>query len=256
MPFSDENRDLQRRVTQIGSGDRLRPLHLLGGVARDDASKVALRGQHKRPLPVNDNKLSFDPRQESPRKKNKHLDKTLPHQPATTYSEFLRLDQAGLATLASDNSKSCLLVAVKHAKVDSRQQIVHPVRHGNIVNLMHVYHEGEDEIFMVYELMDVSLRLVNSIAHGKWNVYEIAAVCKESMLKKRELNDSSAQKDVASIGYIMMELMEQETIFLNPGAVQLHDPERWQPDLIRRFLAATQTSTLAELSRVSPREQL
>ena len=27
--------------------------------------------------------------------------------------------------------------------------------------------------------MDVSLRLINCIPHGRWNAYEVAAICKE-----------------------------------------------------------------------------
>ena len=71
------------------------------------------------------------------------------------------------------------------------------------------------------------------------------------MLEQRRLDESYAQNDIKSIGYMMMELMEEGTFHLEPGSVQLKNPDVWQPDLIKRFLAATQTSTLAELSRVS-----
>ena len=78
----------------------------------------------------------------------------------------------------------------------------------------------------------------------------------ESMLDQRRLDESNAQIDTQSIGCMMMELMEEGTFHLEPGSVQLKNPEVWQPDLIKRFLAATQSSTLAELCRVSIRTHL
>ena len=171
--------NLQRRVTKI-SGDSLRPLQLVSGSLQDDAGKTLPKAQQKRPLPISDNKLSFDPRQQNPSKKYKHAEKLPSNQPAITYSEFLRLDQAGPAIIASENSKSCSLVAVKSVNIQKSQPVpVQTVRDDNVVNLLNAYRKGEDELIMVYELMSVSLRLVNSVARGKWNVYEIAAVCKE-----------------------------------------------------------------------------
>ena len=174
-----DNGDLQRRVTKI-SGDSLRPLQLVNGVLKDDAGKALPKVQQKRPLPISDNKLSFDPRQDNPTKKYKYTEKLFSSQPAITYSEFLRLDQAGPAIIASENTKSCSLVAVKSVKIQKGQPVpVQTVRDESIVNLLNAYRKSEDEMILVYELMSVSLRLVNSVARGKWNVYEIAAVCKE-----------------------------------------------------------------------------
>lgn len=82
--------------------------------------------------------------------------------------------------VASDNSKVCTLVAIKTMKIQrAGLSLIRKVHVDNIVALLDVYRTGEEEICMVYEQMDVSLSLVNSIARGKWNVYEIAAVCKE-----------------------------------------------------------------------------
>lgn len=70
------------------------------------------------------------------------------------------------------------------------------------------------------------------------------------MIFERYWDENSSRGDVKSIGYMMMELMEEGTSVLAPESVELQDPQAWQPDLIRRFLAATQTSSLVELSKV------
>lgn len=173
--------ELQRRVTQI-SGERLRPLHLLGGTPKQTSKGTTSQSQQKRQLPVNNNKLSFLPRKvtENQGKKAKPTGGFLTSQPKVTYHGFLRLDQAGSATIASDNTKSCSLVAIKtlkpqHASPDS----IRPVTHQNIVSILDVYRKADNEICMVSELMDVSLSLVNSVARERWGVYEIAAVCRD-----------------------------------------------------------------------------
>lgn len=73
------------------------------------------------------------------------------------------------------------------------------------------------------------------------------------MIEQRRLSDQTARRDVKSIGHMMMELMEEGTSLLEPASVTLKEPLVWQPDLIKHFLAATQTSSLAELSKVGQR---
>lgn len=178
----DKSRNLHRRVTPI-SGERLRPLQLLGEIAKDVAVKSNARLQQKRAMPISENKLSFDPSTGAGTadKKIKRTASSFPDRPKYPYSEFLRLDQAGPAVIAyCENTKACSLVAIKTSRVHSHSlDPLQTVRGDNIVSWVDIYWKEKEVTCMVYEQMDVSLRLVNSIARSRWNVYEIAAICKE-----------------------------------------------------------------------------
>ena len=60
------------------------------------------------------------------------------------------------------------------------------------------------------------------------------------------------QKDVSSVGTIMMEIMEPATFLTNPESIELQYPERWNDSLeIKSFLSATAKADLARLQGVS-----
>lgn len=179
---------VHRSVTRVG-GTELRPLHLLTdtpqqgtaatqSVETDKPSKQVL----KRRFPVSHNKLSFEPR--SPPKKHLktslHASAKLKNSPNANYHEFLILDQAGDARIANDNTVRCNLVAIKRKvwKGSLDFECSQEVRHENIVNLIDLF-VLDKEIHVVYEQMDVSLELINGIPRGRWQAFEIAAICKE-----------------------------------------------------------------------------
>ena len=103
--------------------------------------------------------------------------------PSAQYYEFLVLNQAGEAFIAHDNSIECKLVAIKKRvwngtpDFECRQE----VRDENIVNLIEMFIKDE-QVYMVYEQMEVSLDLINGIPRGRWQAFEIAAICKEVRL--------------------------------------------------------------------------
>lgn len=137
------------------------------------------RSAQKRPFPVNTSNHSFEPiaSAEVPAKRVKPAPR---EESRTVYHKFMTLDQAGPATVASDSTKFCALVAIKRSHVKSNDRIP-PIKGfpaANVVNLIDIFREDE-EIYMVYEQMDVSLRAANGISQGCWNSHEIAAICKE-----------------------------------------------------------------------------
>ena len=171
-----------RRVTQL-RGQTTRPLLLTDGEGKQHETPLPEpppKTLQKRLLPANPNQLSFEPKavvEQAP----KRLKVSIERRPLAVYHQFMIFDQAGSATIASDSTKMCSLVAIKCSRVKSNDAVP-PIRGlpaQNIVNLIDMFREADAKIYMVYELMDVSLRVVNSIAHGYWNSHEIATICKE-----------------------------------------------------------------------------
>ena len=73
----------------------------------------------------------------------------------------------------------------------------------------------------------------------------------ECILEERRLTDTTKRDDARSIGYMMMELMEPATNFLNGQTIELEHPEKWNDNTgIRDFLAATHTTSEEELCKV------
>lgn len=52
------------------------------------------------------------------------------------------------------------------------------IRHDNIVNILDIFIKDQ-QLYIVYEQIDVSLRLINSLPGGGWEPFEIVAICKE-----------------------------------------------------------------------------
>ena len=73
-----------------------------------------------------------------------------------------------------------------------------------------------------------------------------------SFALKRYITAESKRKDICSVGFVMMELMEPTTYILNPHSTELQSPERWEDGSgIKEFLEATQNQSLEELENVS-----
>ena len=186
---------MERRITQL-RGDSIIGFRV-NSVRQENTenalsvkpSRVAL----KRPIPANPSSLSFVPGVQTVRPV-RSVQLAQVEEPRITYHEFLKLDQAGPAIICSGNTQDCSIVAIKRSKVKARNTTIKiPSVCSNVVDLVEVFDKG-GETFMVYEQMDVSLRLVNSIPKLQWNEHEIAAVCREVRLTRRDSftgNDTS-----------------------------------------------------------------
>lgn len=174
--------ELKRKVTTL-SGGVVRPLRLEEQAsARIELKEPRPAGKtlQKRILPVNENRLSFDlkPPEGNSIKKPKLMSEEL--DPATEYNEFMIFDQGGAATIGSSNTRENYLVAIKKRSVPggiSRSAWKLP-NHDNVVRILEVFCEG-DEVCMIYEQMDVSLRHLTGTCDGQWDDYKIGAICKE-----------------------------------------------------------------------------
>lgn len=119
-------------------------------------------------------------RPELPRKE-KFL-KCLTDQSDGSYYDFMPLDQAGPAVIACDN-KDRSFVAIKRAKKSSIDDVfrIPDFVSDHVVNIKDMFLDKE-EVVIVYEQMDVSLRHIMAVAGGPLQAFEIAAVCKEVSL--------------------------------------------------------------------------
>lgn len=132
----------------------------------------------KRQIPANPSSLSFIGEGQAVRSV-KSVQRPQGEDRRVTYHEFLKLDQAGPAVICCGNTQDCSIVAIKRSKVKARNTTFKlPSKCNNVVDLIEFF-EKDGETFMVYEQMDVSLRLINSIPKLQWNEHEIAAVCRE-----------------------------------------------------------------------------
>lgn len=97
-----------------------------------------------------------------------------------TYHEFMVLDLAGLAYIGCDDTRQCNLVAIKRLigarKMPLRR--IKPFTSDYVVSIRDTYFE-KDDLVIIYERMDVSLRHVTSILKGPFQPSQIAAICKQ-----------------------------------------------------------------------------
>ena len=97
-----------------------------------------------------------------------------------TYHEFMVLDQAGLANIGCDGTRECNLVAIKRL-IGARKRLsrrIKPFTSDHVVSIRETYFENDD-LVVIYERMDVSLRHVTSILQGPFQPSQIAAICKQ-----------------------------------------------------------------------------
>ena len=99
----------------------------------------------------------------------------------TSYHEFMPLDQAGPAVIAHDNMNNRVFVAIKRMKRANPEPLyrVPDFKSDHLVNIRDMFLEGDHEIVIVYEQMDVSLRHVMAVTGGPLQAFEIAAICRE-----------------------------------------------------------------------------
>jgi hypothetical protein len=97
-----------------------------------------------------------------------------------SYHEFMALDQGGAANMGCDNTRECNLVAIKTLRGIDKNSIrgIRPFTGDHVVSIRDVYFDNND-LMIIYEQMDVSLRDVASILQGPFEPFQIAAICKE-----------------------------------------------------------------------------
>lgn len=204
------------------------------------------------------------------------------------YHEFMVLDQAGSANIGCDNTKERNLVAIKRFNGirKSSMRRIQRFTSDNVVSIRETYFENDD-LVVIYERMDVSLRHVTGVLQGPFKPSQIAAICKqlvaglsyihekillchgdlscgtillnldgmvkianigESFIRNIVITAESKRDDVRSLGFVMMELMEPTTYILSPHSTELRNPEKWKDGSgIKDFLSATRDQSLEQL---------
>lgn len=92
--------------------------------------------------------------------------------------------------------------------------------------------------------------LVSNIGSSWYEAYSLANIG-DCVLNGHTLTDATARNDVRSVGLVMVELMEPETIIRSPAQTNLAHPEVWKDESgIKDFLSATKTQSLEILKKV------
>lgn len=112
--------------------------------------------------------------------KRTRIERRIERSPRVTYHEFMDLDQAGSAVMGCDNTRQCNLVAIKRLRgVDKNSAYgMQPFTNDHVVSIEDMYFDNDD-LVIIYEPMDISLRAVTSIVQGPFKPFQIAAICKE-----------------------------------------------------------------------------
>jgi len=92
----------------------------------------------------------------------------------------MTLNQAEPAVIARKNMKDEVFVAIKRMKRVDLKPVYHipDLRSDQLVNIKEMFLKG-DQIVIVYEQMNVSLRHIMAVNEGSLQGFEIAAICKE-----------------------------------------------------------------------------
>lgn len=167
---------MERRVTQIG-----------GGRLAQDFSKDSTARKRKlasdsptRNICVNPSNLSFPTdRDAAPQKLQRQLAPQA--SPLRYYHPFMEYEQAGQAQVArSFNHELVVLKTIEPIHAEKVQLF----KNKNAVSLIDV-HRSDGQVYLVYELMFVSLRQIQATPRGlNIKSFEIAAICKEVFLSE------------------------------------------------------------------------
>jgi len=112
--------------------------------------------------------------------KHKNYTQLVQNETQRSYHRFMALDQAGPAVIAHKNMKDGVFVAIKRVKRVDLKPVYHipDSRSNQLVNIKEMFLKG-DQIVIVYEQMDVSLRHIMAVNEGSLQGFEIAVICKE-----------------------------------------------------------------------------
>lgn len=97
-----------------------------------------------------------------------------------TYHEFMVLDQARSANIRCDNTRERNLVTIKrlHSVRKGSMRKIQPFTSEHVVSIRDKHFENDD-LVIIYERIDVSLRHVTSILQDPFKPSQIAAICKQ-----------------------------------------------------------------------------
>jgi serine/threonine protein kinase len=90
------------------------------------------------------------------------------------------LDQAGSANIGCDNTRERNLVAIKRLRGIRKGSMrrIRPFTSDHVVSIRDKHFENDD-LVIIYERMDVSLRHVTGILQDPFKPSQIAAICKQ-----------------------------------------------------------------------------
>ena len=99
----------------------------------------------------------------------------------TSYHASMPLDQAGPAVIAHDNMEDRTFMAVKRVKRAIRDPAcrVADFTSDHLVNIKDIFWEDDDDIVIVYEQRDVSLKHIMAVTGSPLQGFEIAAICRQ-----------------------------------------------------------------------------
>lgn len=116
----------------------------------------------------------------TPKLENKDVDQPVEDTPRGPYDEFMSLNLAGTVMIGLENNKEPDLVAIKRVKKTSQSCIsrVALFTSDYLIQIKDVYEDGND-IVIISETMDVTLRQLTGILYGPLKAFQITAICKE-----------------------------------------------------------------------------
>ena len=190
----------ERRLTQIGDiyfeGAQVKEVQSPPQVALPEQLSATSK-RHRlaeaspvRRLPVNVGP-SFFGRTRTIEHIPKRAKQGLGDKPQHNYHEFMSLDQAGSATIAYDSEYNLYAIKKRKAPTSSEidtQKIQAFQGSDGVVCLLDAY-RSRDEVHMVYECMDASLRQVLATPRGQLSPCEIAVICREVCTDQMALYD-------------------------------------------------------------------
>lgn len=91
------------------------------------------------------------------------------------------LDQAGSAVIGYNNTRERNLVTIKRLNDGVDKSLIRGIRpfiSDYVVNIRESYFDSDD-LVIIYEQMDISLRSVTSILQAPFKPFQIAVICKE-----------------------------------------------------------------------------
>jgi serine/threonine protein kinase len=127
--------------------------------------------------------------------------KRIPNKPQTTYREFMCLNQAGPAEIAS--TEDGVYVAIKRIQVSDKPVFSIPdFKSDYLVNIRDMYTEDDETVAVVYEFVDVSLRNIMAASGVALQVFQIADICKGVSNSPKKLGNNSQRQLVNGLSYI------------------------------------------------------